>query len=63
MLENKMLRQLYNEISEKFIKKTLIFIFNISICSGTFPNLMKTAKVRPIHKKTRETTFPIIDQF
>jgi potassium voltage-gated channel Eag-related subfamily H protein 8 len=48
----------YNEIPEKivkqsiqFIKKPLTFIFNLSICSGTFPNLMKIAKVWPIHKK------------
>jgi hypothetical protein len=48
----------YDEIPDKlvkeciqFIKKPLTFIFNISLCSGTFPNLMKIAKVRPIYKK------------
>jgi hypothetical protein len=48
----------YDEISEKlvknsiqFIKKPVTFIFNIPLCSGTFPNLTKTAKVRPIYKK------------
>jgi hypothetical protein len=48
----------YNDIPEKivkqsiqFLKKPLTFIFNLSLSSGTFPHLMKIAKVRPIHKK------------
>jgi hypothetical protein len=51
----------YNDIPEKivkqiiqFIKKPLTFIFNLSLCSGTFPLLMKAAKVWPIHKKGRK---------
>jgi hypothetical protein len=32
-------------------KKALTFIFNLSLSNGTFPNLMKIAKVRPIFKK------------
>jgi hypothetical protein len=42
----------YEEIPEKlvkdsiqFINKPLTLIFNISLSSGTFPNLMKIAKV------------------
>jgi hypothetical protein len=35
----------------QFIKKPLTFIFNLSLSSGTFPNQMKVAKVRPIFKK------------
>jgi hypothetical protein len=42
----------YDEILEKlvkeciqFIKKPLTFIFNNSLCSGTFPNLIKIVKV------------------
>jgi hypothetical protein len=48
----------YEEIQEKqvkesiqFIIKPLKFIFNLSLCSGTFPNLMKVTKVWPIHKE------------
>jgi hypothetical protein len=33
------------------IIKPLMFIFNLSLSTGTFPNLMKIAKVRPIFKK------------
>jgi hypothetical protein len=51
----------YDEIPEKlvkesiqFIKKPLTLMFNTSLCSGNFPNLMKFAKVRPIHKKGRK---------
>jgi exonuclease III len=51
----------YDEIPDKvvkqciqFIKKPLTFIFNLSICSGIFPNQMKIAKVRPIYKKSSE---------
>jgi hypothetical protein len=32
------------------IKEPLTFIFNLSLCSGIFPNQMKIAKVRPIFK-------------
>jgi len=32
-------------------KKSLIFIFNFSINQDIFPDLMKTAKIRPIFKK------------
>jgi hypothetical protein len=32
-------------------KKTLNFIFNESINQGVFPDLMKIAKIRPVHKK------------
>jgi hypothetical protein len=52
----------YDEIPEKivkqstqFIEKPLTFIFNLSLCSGTFPNLIKIAKVQPNHKKRMET--------
>ncbi|PNF26486.1 hypothetical protein B7P43_G14318 [Cryptotermes secundus] len=37
----------------QFINKPLTFIFNLSLNTGTFPNLMKIAKVRPILKKGR----------
>jgi hypothetical protein len=32
-------------------KKTLCFIFNLSITLGLFPDWMKIAKIKPIHKK------------
>jgi hypothetical protein len=32
-------------------KKPLTFIFNLSLCSGIFPNQMKIAKGWPIFKK------------
>jgi hypothetical protein len=35
----------------QFIKKPLTFIFNLSLCSGIFPNQIKIAKVWPIYKK------------
>jgi hypothetical protein len=37
--------------SIQFIIKPLTFTFNFILSSGTFPNLMKIAKVRSIHKK------------
>jgi hypothetical protein len=33
------------------IKKTLSFVFSESINHGSFPNLMKIAKVRPVYRK------------
>jgi hypothetical protein len=36
------------------IIKPLMFIFNLSLSTGIFPNLMKIAKVRPIFKKGRK---------
>ena len=33
------------------IKKPLIFIFNVSINQGIFPDLIRIAKIRPIFKK------------
>jgi hypothetical protein len=36
------------------IIKPLTFIFNLSLSTGTFPNLMKIAKVHPIFKKGRK---------
>jgi hypothetical protein len=36
------------------IIKPLMFIFNLSLSTGTFPNLMKITKVRPIFKKGRK---------
>jgi hypothetical protein len=35
----------------RFIIKTLTFIFNLSLSSGVFPNLLKIAKVRLVFKK------------
>ena len=35
----------------QYIKKPLIFIFNISINQSIFTDLMKIAKIRPIFKK------------
>jgi hypothetical protein len=37
----------------QYIKKAFDFytVFNLSLSNGTFPNLMKIAKVRPIFKK------------
>ncbi|PNF39982.1 hypothetical protein B7P43_G15963 [Cryptotermes secundus] len=50
----------YDEIPEKLVKfsiqpicKPLTFIFNLSLCTGIFPDQMKIAKVRPIHKRGR----------
>ena len=37
---------LKNDISEQ-----LADLFNLSFTTGTFPTLLKTAKVIPIHKK------------
>jgi len=41
------------------MKKILIFLFNISINQGIFPDLMKIAKIRPISKKKGDTTVVI----
>jgi hypothetical protein len=38
----------------QFIKKPLTFIFNLSLCSGIFPNQVNIAKVRPIYKNGRK---------
>jgi hypothetical protein len=48
--------------SIQYIKKPLTFIFNISLGSGTFPNLMMIAKVSLFLKKKGNKKFPIIDQ-
>jgi hypothetical protein len=40
--------------SIQLTKKTLCFIFNLSITLGLFPDWMKTAKIKPIHKKGRK---------
>jgi hypothetical protein len=61
----------YDEIPEKlvkesiqFIKKPLPFIFNISLCSGTFQNCNEDSKsLAYSQKKERNKKFPIIDQF
>jgi hypothetical protein len=45
-----MMKKLVKE-SIQFIKKPVTCIFNISLRSGTFPNLMKIAEVLPIYKK------------
>jgi len=36
----------------QYIKKPLIFKFNVSRNQGIFPDLMKIAKIRPIFKKS-----------
>jgi hypothetical protein len=58
---DEILKKLVKE-SIPIIKKTLNFIFNLSLCSGTFPDLMKIAIVQPIQKKEDKKKFPIIDQ-
>ena len=40
--------------SIQLTKKTLCFIFNLSITLGLFPDWMKIAKIKPIHKKGRK---------
>jgi hypothetical protein len=35
----------------QYIKKPLSFIYNESIYQGSFPKLMKIAKIRPAYKK------------
>jgi hypothetical protein len=39
------------KLSLQSIKNPLTFMFNLSLCTRTFPNVMKVAKVRPIYKK------------
>ena len=43
---------LKNDISEQ-----LADLFNLSFTTGTFPSLLKTAKVIPIHKKDSKLNF------
>ena len=43
---------LKNDISEQ-----LADLFNLSFTTGTFPTLLKTAKVIPIHKKDSKSNF------
>ena len=45
-IPSKILNMLKNDISEQ-----LADLFNLSFTTGTFPTLLKTAKVIPIHKK------------
>ena len=49
---SKILNMLRNDISEQ-----LADLFNLSFTTGTFPNLLKTAKVIPIHKKYSKSNF------
>jgi hypothetical protein len=44
------------------IIKPLTFIFNLSLSTGTFPNLMKVEKFILFLRKAVNKTFPIIDQ-
>ena len=48
----KVLKMLKNDISEQ-----LTDLFNLSFTTGTFPTLLKTAKVIPIHKKDSKSNF------
>ena len=51
-ISSKALNMLKNDISEQ-----LVDLFNLSFTTGTFPTLLKTAKVIPIHKKDSESNF------
>jgi hypothetical protein len=35
----------------EYIKKPLAHIYNVSLQSGTFPDKLKLARVKPLHKK------------
>ena len=51
-IPSKVLNMLKNDISEQ-----LADLFNLSFTTGTFPTLLKTAKVIPIHKKDSKSNF------
>ncbi len=41
----------------------LTHIFNASLCTGIFPDIFKTAKIKPLFKKATKMKFKIIGQF
>ena len=43
------------KVSINFILKPLLFIINMSLNKGKFPNVLKVSKVIPIHKKNDKT--------
>ena len=45
------------------ISKHLADILNLSFTTGIFPSSLKSAKVIPIHKKTQNWLWLIIDQY
>ncbi len=45
------------------ITPSLTYMFNFSIKNGIYPNIWKTAKITPIHKKAVFRTKEILDQF
>ena len=51
-IPSKVLNMLKNDISEQ-----LADLFNLSFTTGTFPTLLKTAKIIPIHKKDSKSNF------
>ena len=51
-IPSKVLNMLKNDISEQ-----LGDLFNLSFTTGTFPTLLKTAKVIPIHKKDSKSNY------
>ena len=57
-IPSKVLNMLKNDISEQ-----LADLLNLSFTTGTFPTLLKTAKVIPIHKKILNQISQIIVQY
>ena len=57
-IASKVLNTLKNDISEQ-----LADLFNLSFTIGTFPTLLRTAKVIPIHKKILNQIAQIIIQY
>jgi len=43
--------------------KPLVHIYNVSFQTGTFPDMMKIAKVKPLYKKRTGRTYKTIDLY
>ena len=46
---------IFTNISAPFVAETLSKLFNLSICKGEYPDVLKIAKVIPIYKKGENT--------